>query len=186
MMLADSEIATMISGKHIGYTPYEEKYLNPASIDMTLHETIRIPRGHHGSQYHFPEIDTKVVRQDHTMPWRMSPDGYVIESGKFLLAATNECVSLPDDIVARVEGKSSIGRLGLAVHITAGFIDPGFEGQITLEVANLAPWPIRVYPDMRIAQIAFSRMSAPAENPYGVKGHYQGQEGPVESRYRFM
>lgn len=182
-MLSDGEITTAIEGKWIGYTPYDDKYLNPASIDMTLHENIRLPRHFHLSKTAYPEIDMREVRPDHTEVWRIPEDGYVLEPRHFMLACTNERVVLPSDIVARVEGKSSIGRVGLAVHITAGFIDPGFEGEITLEVGNLGPWPIRLYRDMRIAQIAFQRMSEPAVVPYGQKGHYQGQVGPVESRY---
>lgn len=182
MMLSDGEIATLIEGKGIGFLPYDEKYLNPASVDMTLHEVIRRPQMN-GYDF-YPEVDTRAVEPGHTVPWVMSSSGYVLEPGDFILACTNEIVTLPDDIVARVEGKSSIGRIGLAVHITAGFIDPGFEGQITLEVANLAPWAIRLHPNMRIAQIAFQRLSAPAVEPYGAVGHYMGQSGPTESRFR--
>lgn len=183
-MLSDGEITTAINGKWIGYTPYEEKYLNPASIDMTLHEMIREPRHFRLSGLAFPEIDMREVPLDHTVPMKINEPGHVIKPGEFVLACTNERIELPADIVARVEGKSSVGRVGLAVHITAGFIDPGFEGQITLEIGNLGPWPIRLHAGMRIAQIAFQRMAEPAVVPYGNKGHYQGQVGPVESRYK--
>ena len=188
MMLADHEIQTMIDGKHIGYTPYDERFLNPASIDMTLHPLIRLPRHAHVSNYVYPTIDVAEVPEGHTEPFELGSlggdGGYRLDPRQFILACTNESVVIPSDLVARVEGKSSIGRLGLAVHITAGFIDPGFEGQITLEIANLGPWPIILRQDMRIAQIAFSRMSSPSAKPYGQTGHYMSQEGPTESRFR--
>lgn len=179
MMLSDREIRTLIQGKEIGYTPFDEKFVNPASVDMTLSPMVRLPN------YLTDWIDVADVQPDHTELHEMDAEGGLrLDPGDFILACTNESVELPDDIVARVEGKSSIGRLGLAVHITAGFIDPGFAGQITLEVANLAPWAITLRPNMRIAQIAFQRMSEPAHDPYGGVGHYQGQNGPTESRYR--
>lgn len=186
-MLADQEIRTMIEGKHIGFAPYDDAYLNPASIDMTLSPLIRLPRHYGLSSISYPSLDVADIPEGHTDPFDMSATGiYRLDPGNFMLACTNETVIIPDDLVARVEGKSSIGRLGLAVHITAGFIDPGFEGQITLEIANLGPWAIWLHQDMRIAQIAFTRMSAPAEKPYGQTGHYQGQSGPVESRFKIQ
>ena len=189
-MLPDHEIDRMIRDKIIGLSPYDDALLNPASVDVTLHPVLRLPRidtGPLGEGY--PVLDVREIQSDHTVahdmqrgPW---PTGqWRIDPGQFLLASTVETLTLPDDIVARVEGKSSIGRIGLAVHITAGFIDPGFEGQITLEVANLAPWPVILRPGMRIAQIAFTVMDSPADKPYGAVGHYQGQVGPVESRFR--
>lgn len=184
MILSDREIRTGIEGKWIGHEPFDPALINPASMDMRLADVIRVPRGVGHSHFAFPEIDTWAVREDHTYPWYIPADGYVLKPHGFILASTAETVTLPDDIVARVEGKSSIGRIGLAVHITAGFIDPGFCGQVTLEIANLAPWPIRLHAGMRIAQIAYQRMHEPSERPYGEVGHYQGQEGPVESRFR--
>lgn len=178
-MLSDGEIATLIHGRGIGYEPYDAKYLNPASVDMTLSPLVRLPN------YLTDWIDVVDVQPDHTELHEIDAEGGLrLDPGDFILACTNESVELPDDIVGRVEGKSSIGRIGLAVHITAGFIDPGFSGQITLEIANLAPWSITLRPNMRIAQIAFQRMSEPSINPYGGVGHYQGQTGPTESRYR--
>lgn len=192
-MLPDHEIDRLITDKIIGLTPYDPAYLNPASVDLTLHPVLRIPRAEEGVLgLSYPTLDMRKVSPDHTdlvdMTRPDQVDGYEgtyrIAPGQFLLAATNECVRLPNDVVARVEGKSSIGRVGLAVHITAGFIDPGFEGQITLEIANLSPWPIVLRQDMRIAQIAFTVLDSPARAPYGKVGHYQGQTGPTESRYR--
>ena len=158
-MLADHEIDTLIQHKQIGYTPYDERFLNPASVDMTLHPIIRLPKHLGLSSHSHPTLDVAEIPEGHTEPFDISTYGtYRLDPGKFMLACTNESVDIPSDLVARVEGKSSIGRLGLAVHITAGFIDPGFAGQITLEIANLGPWPIVLHQDMRIAQIAFSRM----------------------------
>jgi dCTP deaminase len=182
-VIPDHVIRDMIVGGHLGYTPFHEQYLNPASIDMTLYHVIRVPARNQYRQ--FRPIDTMEVRTDHTTEFTMDEDGeYTVEPHQFFLACTRESVRLPNDMISRVEGKSSIGRLGLAVHITAGFIDPGFEGQVTLEVANLSPWPITLHAGMRIAQMAFSQMSSPSENPYWSRGHYQGQRGPTESRYR--
>lgn len=182
-MIPDHAIEAMILDGKIGYTPYAPALLNPASIDMTLHPQIRRPAKDRYGRYF--RIDMAQVHPDHTEPREMMPypSGYALEPGEFILACTNEKVHLPDDVLARVEGKSSIGRVGLAVHITAGFIDPGFKGSVTLEVANLSPWTIILYPDMRIAQIAFMAMDSPSRRPYQMTGHYQGQEGPTESRY---
>lgn len=183
-MLPDREIAQMIEDKIIGLTPYTPALLQPASIDVRLHPTLRVPKRNAFGAY--DAIDMRRVNPGHTMPVPMSDEaGFILLPGAFVLGCTIECLTLPDDIVARVEGKSSVGRVGLAVHITAGFIDPGFEGQVTLEIANLAPWPVILWPEMPIAQIAFSVLDSPADAPYGTKGHYQGQTGPTESRYRF-
>lgn len=178
-MLVDHEIEAMIRDGVIGYAPYNPDYLNPASVDMTLHPMIRVPALPKGSV-----LDMREVQADHTASYEIPEGGYVIRPGEFLLASTVEWVKLPDDMVSRVEGKSSIGRVGLAVHITAGFIDPGFEGQVTLEIANLSPWAIKVYPHMRIAQMAFTPTESAALKPYSATGHYTKQTGPTESRYR--
>lgn len=183
MLLSDGEIQTSIESGWIGYSPWDLELLNPASVDMRLHEEIRIPQTLGGSRFRHNEMDMRQVIPGHTAPMILPAEGYLILPGKFLLACTQEKVTVPHDLVARVEGKSSIGRVGLVVHVTAGFIDPGFSGQITLEMANLAPWPIRIYAGMRIGQIAFERMSQPASKPYGSVGHYQNQTGATESRY---
>jgi dCTP deaminase len=185
MLLADQEIQTLVEGRQIGITPFHPECLNPASVDLTLHPVIRIPSVL--TEY----IDVASVPEGYTEPFDMvssidgQEDGWRLDPGDFILASTTEVIELPDDITARVEGKSSIGRLGMAVHVTAGYIDPGFRGQVTLEIANLAPWTIRIRPHMRIAQIAFTRMSEPAARPYNEVGHYSGQVGPTESRYRY-
>lgn len=180
MLLSDGEIETLIEGKQIGITPFHRECLNPASVDLTLHPVVRIPG------LLTEHIDVAAVPENYTEPWEMDESGYRLDPGDFILASTSEIIELPDDLVARVEGKSSIGRLGVAVHVTAGYIDPGFRGQVTLEIANLAPWAVTLRPHMRIAQIAFTRMQDPAAEPYGAVGHYSGQLGPTESRYRYV
>lgn len=200
-MLADHEIATAAKGHgiyldatdretRIGIEPYVPAHLNPASYDLTLspHLRVEIPLA-----WTWPEhiIDVANVKPGYTQAHEMEAEGYVLPPGAFVLGATNEVVDLPDTLAARVEGKSSLGRLGLAVHITAGFIDPGFTGSITLEIANLMNRPIRLRPGMRIAQIAFTPMhSAPAVS-YAQTGHYQFQGAgpnnlarPQESRFK--
>lgn len=179
MILSDSDIQEAIEHKQIGYSPFDPLLLNPASIDMRLHDEILVPNPL------VTEIDMREVKPGHTDPCYIDDLlGYQLDPGDFILACTQEEVTLPESLVARVEGKSSVGRVGLAVHITAGFIDPGFQGQITLEIANVSPWKITLHSGMRIAQIAFQVMNSPARSPYGVVGHYQGQRGPTESRYR--
>lgn len=181
MLLADTEIDTMVQAGHIGITPYHRECLNPASVDLTLHPSIRVP------SLLCEYIDVAEVPENYTEPYEMDLErGYRLDPGDFILASTSEVIHIPDDLVARVEGKSSIGRLGIAVHVTAGYIDPGFKGQVTLEIANLAPWSILLRPHMRIAQIAFTRMSVPSAKPYDQVGHYASQLGPTESRYRYV
>lgn len=178
-MLCDYQITDAIESGRLMIAPFDPERVQPASIDLTLDHFVRIPRS--GTD----EIDTARVPEDHTILAKIPEAGLVMEPGEFLLASTVERIELPLDLSARVEGKSSLGRLGLAVHITAGFVDPGFAGQITLEIANLFPRPIRLHRGMPIAQLALSPMSGLPRRPYGKAGnHYQGQIGPTESRYR--
>lgn len=160
---------------------YREECLNPASYDLTLSSVIRRVKD-------LPyEMDVVEIPSEHTYLYVIDDRGFQLKPFEFILAASNEIITLPQDLAARVEGKSSLGRIGLAVHITAGFIDPGFHGSITLEVVNLLGKHIRLRKNMRIAQIAFMPMFHPPEMGYEVKGHYQntGLDGnPVESRYR--
>lgn len=187
-MLPDFQIARHCRNEGFALIrPYDEAQLGPASYDLRLAEEIRVPWMPHPDMWIEPstlELDLDEVEKGYTKPETIGPLGYVMQPGAFLLASTQEYVTIPPDLVARVEGKSSLGRVGLAVHITAGFIDPGFQGTITLEMANLLGRPIRIYPGMRIAQIAFTRMEAKPLAPYAANGHYQGQQGPTESRYR--
>lgn len=180
MLLPDHEIETMVRGGAIGITPFHPECLNPASVDLTLHPAIRVP------SLLCEHIDVAEVPEGYSDPYFMDEhNGYRLDPGDFILASTSEIVHIPDDMVARVEGKSSIGRLGMAVHVTAGYIDPGFKGQVTLEIANLAPWSIVLRSHMRIAQIAFTRMSSPSASPYSAVGHYTDQLGATESRFRY-
>ncbi len=178
-MLSDRDIRFLVrGGKVLEIEPFDEAALQPASYDLTLDRHFLIPNPDVGV------IDMADVPLGHMEPQVCGPQGIVVEPGEFMLASTRETVHIGPQYLGRVEGKSSLGRLGLMVHITAGFIDPGFEGQITLEIYNVAPWEIILYPGQRIAQIAFSRMSSRPDQVYGAAGsHYQGQQGPTESRF---
>lgn len=160
-------------------TPFRSERLQPASIDLTLSDEFRTPEN--GStiavDLGHPDTYAELTRQVNIG----TGEGYVLHPGEFVLASTVECICLPAAIMARVEGKSSLGRLGLIVHATAGFIDPGFEGDITLEMTNLLRVPIILRPGLPICQISFSYMNAPPDKTY--EGRYQGQRGVTESRY---
>lgn len=192
-MLSDFEIRRASQDSWISVKPFREEHLNPVSLDLTLGDTYRIIRRD------IKVIDTGMsdVRPNttyygrvpswhpHTDEGVLHRDGYYLGPGDFILASTAERVELSPSIAARVEGKSSLGRLGLAVHVTAGFIDPGFEGEITLEIANLGDATIVLYQGMRVAQIVFEPVTPP-EKDYSATGRYQGQTGPTESRYRHV
>lgn len=171
-MLADHEIEAAVESGHLGWDPYDPTLLQPNSIDVRLSEDFLLP------DLQIRHIDLADVPSRHMIGIRIS--GIKMLPGDFLLASTVETVRVPNDLVARVEGKSSLARLGLVVHVTAGFIDSGFSGQITLELVNMAPWAITLHAGMTIAQVAFERC-APVRTPY--QGRYNGQRGPVESRY---
>lgn len=179
-MLSDRDIETKRRYLGLGIEPFQAANLQPASYDLTLDRHYLVP------DPDITEVDLADVQAGHMLPYTASPEEpIVLSQHDFILASTRETVTIPADLLGRVEGKSSLGRLGLIVHITAGFIDPGFHGQITLEIVNLAPWGLVLYPGQRIAQIAFSEMSQMPRKPYGSAGnHYQGQQGPVESRFR--
>lgn len=177
-MLADREILHAVR-EYSMLDGFQEDHLNPASYDLTLAPMVR-----RAYKHNYP-LDVANIEAGYTQPITMG-ETYVLRSGDFILAATNETLNLPHHLAARVEGKSSLGRIGLAVHITAGFIDPGFHGSITLEIVNLLGRHIVLRRNMRIAQLAFSTMSSIPLHPYGVRGHYQDQPAgePVESRFR--
>lgn len=191
-MLADFEIRKANDDGYLTIEPWREDQLQPVSYDLRLSEEIRAYVTSLGPGVGL--IDPKGLsdRTDAVKPGTgvdylyagiIHPDkGYRLAPGEFMLACTEEVVSLSPGIAARVEGKSSLGRLGVQVHITAGFIDPGFSGQITLEIANVAPWSVMLYPSMPIAQIVFEPVSTP-EKDYTQTGHYCGQRGPTESLY---
>ncbi len=162
--------------------PLDERCIQPSSIDVKVSNLFRVFRNHTAGI-----IDVKQDLEDLTEMVNVDPDGvFMLHPGEFVLGSTLERITVPDDLVARIEGKSSLGRLGLLIHSTAGFIDAGFDGHITLELSNVASLPITIYPGMKIGQISFVRMTTPADNPYGkgARGSkYQGQRGPTPSRY---
>ena len=161
--------------------PWDAAMLQPSSIDVRLDRFFRVFDNHK-----YPHIDPAVEQADLTR--EVEPEGdepFVLHPGEFVLGSTYEVVTLPDDIAARVEGKSSLGRLGLLTHATAGFVDPGFSGHVTLELANVATLPIKLYPGMKIGQLCFFRLSSSSQHPYGSQKYgsrYQGQRGPTPSK----
>jgi dCTP deaminase len=176
MPLVDHEISTEIRLNNLGITPFRSEQLQPASYDLRLGAEVRVPR----------KTVQKINFFDGSWPHeytdKQPTDDTMIAPGGFLLGTTMEYIELPSDMVARVEGKSSLGRVGLAVHVTAGFVDPGFRGEITLEIANLAPWSIELAEGMKIGQIVFERTNTPLRD-YSETGRYQGQVGVTESLY---
>jgi dCTP deaminase len=171
----DSEILA-IASKLI--SPFDASKVQPASYDLALHPDIRVLSTAAGATVDLRTDDPSLL----SYPAEIEPEGYHLRPGECVLGSTIESVRCPIDCVARVEGKSSLGRIFLAVHVTAGFVDPGFEGQITLEIVNHSPWNLVLWPGMPIAQINFARTSGPCARPYGSSGlgsHYQGQRGPT-------
>lgn len=183
MVLADRAIRRALASRRIRIEPMDESGIQPASIEVHLSNLLRTfevnPEVAIDPQDPLPEL-TRLH------PMKGTPGSYRLAPGEFLLGSTVEWIKMPDDLVARIEGKSSLGRLGLAIHATAGFIDPGFEGDLTLEISNLASMPIILRENMRIGQIAFMEMSEPVDRPYGhpdLGSHYQLQKGPTASRH---
>jgi dCTP deaminase len=191
-MLNDYEIRKAVEDDWIGIEPYDETLLQPVSYDVTLADSYRLLRsdihtidtGDDGSYDGIQHYGKVPSWHSHTTGHTLSKSGLNLRHGDFILASTRERITLSSSMAARVEGKSSLGRLGVLVHSTAGFIDPGFEGQITLEVANLSHAKVMLYPGMPIGQIVFEPVNPP-ERDYSKTGHYQGQTGPTESCYRF-
>lgn len=182
MILSDRTMREAIAAGRIVIDPFDESMIQPSSIDMRLDRFFRVFLNHT-----MPVIDVKQNLEELTQLVEITDDQpFVLHPGEFVLGATYERIGVPDDLVARVEGKSSLGRLGLLIHSTAGFIDAGFDGHITLELSNVANLPITLYPGMKIGQISFMQMTTPADVPYGSDGlrsKYQGQRGPTPSRY---
>ncbi|GGB30074.1 dCTP deaminase [Flexivirga endophytica] len=181
VLLSDRDIRAQIDAGRVRLDPYDESMIQPSSIDIRMDRYFRLFDNHK-----YPFIDpaaeqdelTRLIETDENEP-------FVLHPGEFVLGSTYEQVTLPDDVAARVEGKSSLGRLGLLTHATAGFVDPGFSGHVTLELSNVATLPIKLWPGMKIGQLCFFQLSSPAENPYGSAkygSHYQGQRGPTASR----
>jgi dCTP deaminase len=181
VLLSDRDLRAEIEAGRILLDPYEPHLIQPASIDVRLDRYFRV---FHNSRY--SHID--VAQEQDELTELVEPKGdepFMLHPGEFVLGSTFEAVTLPDDIAARLEGKSSLGRLGLLTHSTAGFIDPGFTGHVTLELSNVANLPITLYPGMKIGQMCFFRLSSAAEKPYGsgaTGSRYQGQRGPTPSR----
>ena len=182
MVLSDSAIRRLVEAGRIGIAPYDPALMQPSSLDVRVDRLFRVFRN---SRY--PYIDVKAEQEGLTELVEVADtEPFILHPGEFVLGSTLERVTLPDDLVARLEGKSSLGRLGLLIHSTAGFIDPGFDGHVTLELSNVANLPITIYPGMKIGQLSFVQMSEPAETPYGsgtLGSKYQGQRGPTPSRY---
>ena len=182
MVLSDRTIAARIADGSIRIEPYDDALLQPSSVDVRVDRTFRV---FHNARY--PYIDVKQPQEELTELVEIDDErAFILHPGEFVLGSTLERVSLPDDLVARLEGKSSLGRLGLLIHSTAGFIDPGWDGHVTLELSNVANLPITIYYGMKIGQLSFMELSEPAEKPYGsgsLGSKYQGQQGPTPSRY---
>ena len=182
MLLSDRDIRAEIDQQRIQLDPWDEAMVQPSSVDVRLDRFFRLFDNHK-----YPHIDPAQDQPDLTRLVEVEADEpFVLHPGEFVLGATYEVVTLPDDIAARLEGKSSLGRLGLLTHSTAGFIDPGFSGHVTLELSNVATLPITLWPGMKIGQLCLFRLSSPAEHPYGSERYgsrYQGQRGPTPSRY---
>src|SRR5690242_9064022 len=163
VLLSDKDIRTEIDSGRVRVDPFEPSMVQPSSIDVRLDRYFRVFENHR-----YPHIDPAVEQPDLTR--LVEPEGddaFILHPGEFVLASTYEVITLPDDIASRLEGKSSLGRLGLLTHSTAGFIDPGFSGHVTLELSNVATLPIKLYPGMKIGQLCLFRTSSPSEHPYG-------------------
>jgi dCTP deaminase len=181
VLLSDRDLRKELDSGRLGLDPWDEAMLQPSSIDVRLDRFFRVFQN---SRY--THIDPSIQQDELTTPVETADgDNFVLHPGEFVLGSTFEQVGLPDDLAGRLEGKSSLGRLGLLTHSTAGFIDPGFTGHITLELSNVANLPITLWPGMKIGQLCLFRLSSPAERPYGSEGvgsRYQGQRGPTPSR----
>ncbi|MGI8775078.1 MAG: dCTP deaminase [Actinomycetota bacterium] len=182
MILSDGDIRKAIANGEIGIEPFDESDVQPSSVDLHVDRYFRTFNNHR-----YPIIDVKTPMEDLTEMVEVPGDEpFILHPGEFVLGSTSEYVRLPNHLVAKLEGKSSLGRLGLLIHSTAGLVDPGFEGHLTLELSNVANLPITLYPGMKIGQVSFFQLTSEAENPYGsskLGSKYQGQRGPTPSRY---
>jgi dCTP deaminase len=181
-VLSDGTILRYLQEERIRIDPWDPMMVQPASVDLRLGDSFRVFHNHRATAIDLRDPPSNLT-EEVVIP---AGEAFVIHPGEFCLGRTLEWVRIPDDIVARIEGKSSLGRLGLIVHATAGFCDPGFEGTLTLELNNLTRVPIRLYPGLPIAQLSFMTLDRAAQRPYGSPGlgsHYQGQRAATESRY---
>ena len=181
MLLSYRDIRSEIQSGRVAVEPFDEAMIQPSSVDVRLDKFFRVFENHKYSvidpSIEQAELTREVIAED--------DEAFILHPGEFVLASTYEVITLPDDIAGRLEGKSSLGRLGLLTHSTAGFIDPGFSGHITLELSNVANLPVKLYPGMKIGQLCLIKLSSPAEHPYGsavYASRYQGQRGPTASR----
>lgn len=181
MLLSDKDIIAQIDAKRVLVEPYDAKMIQPSSVDVRLDKFFRVFENHK-----YEVIDPSKEQPELTREIEVGNDDFfILHPGEFVLASTYEVITLPDDIAGRLEGKSSLGRLGLLTHSTAGFIDPGFSGHITLELSNVANLPVKLFPGMKIGQLCLFKLTSPAEHPYGSAiygSRYQGQRGPTPSR----
>jgi dCTP deaminase len=182
MVLSDRTIRRLVGEGRIGIDPFDDALIQPSSVDVRVDRFFRVFRN-----ARYPYIDVKKPMEDLTELVEIDDrEPFILHPGEFVLGSTLERITLPDDLVARLEGKSSLGRLGLLIHSTAGFIDPGWDGHVTLELSNVANLPITIYRGMKIGQLSFVQMTEPAALPYGASGlgsKYKGQTGPTPSRY---
>jgi len=181
MLLSDRDIRAEVSDGGITLDPWDPEMVQPSSVDVRLDKYFRVFENHR-----YPSIDPAAEQPELTRLIEVSDgEAFVLHPGEFALASTYEMITLGPAVAARLEGKSSLGRLGLLTHSTAGFIDPGFSGHVTLELSNMATLPVKLWPGMKIGQFCFFRLSSPAEHPYGSAQYgsrYQGQRGPTPSR----
>jgi dCTP deaminase len=181
VLLSDRDIKAEISAGRVKVEPFDGAMIQPSSVDVRLDRFFRVFENHK-----YSVIDPSIEQSDLTREVAVEAnEEFILHPGEFVLASTYEIITLPDDIAGRLEGKSSLGRLGLLTHSTAGFIDPGFSGHITLELSNVANLPVKLFPGMKIGQLCLIKLSSPAENPYGSAlygSRYQGQRGPTASK----
>ena len=181
MLLSDRDIRAEITAGRVKVEPFTEAMVQPSSVDVRLDRFFRVFENHK-----YSVIDPSIEQPELTREVAVTADEFfILHPGEFVLASTYEVITLPDDIAGRLEGKSSLGRLGLLTHSTAGFIDPGFSGHITLELSNVANLPVKLFPGMKIGQLCLIKLSSPAEHPYGSADYgsrYQGQRGPTPSK----
>src|SRR5213596_3324612 len=181
-VLSDRDIRTALESGEIAIRPYDPVDLQPSSVDLHLDRAFRVFRNNR-----YAYIDVRAPQPDLTELLHVAEDEpFILHPGEFVLGQTLEWVELPDDLVARLEGKSSLGRLGLLIHSTAGYVDPGWDGNLTLELSNVANLPITIYPSMKIGQLSFMQLTEPAASPYGsdaLGSKYQGQGEPTPSRF---
>jgi dCTP deaminase len=181
VLLSDRDLRAEVDAGRLVIDPYDDTLVQPSSVDVRLDRYFRVFENHR-----YPHIDPAEEQEELTRLVEVDVDEpFILHPGEFVLGSTYEVIGLADDLAARLEGRSSLGRLGLLTHSTAGFIDPGFNGHVTLELSNVATLPIKLWPGMKIGQVCVFRLTSPAEHPYGAaihKSHYQGQRGPTQSR----